>query len=481
MCRWGRSSSDGFESFNRVVESMTMRILLISRHFLDGTSEGLCAGRTAGALAIAGHEVVVVTDVRVGNATSLLVPGLDEVRIVPVGANMLRWERLWAYCNERASRTWLHRLVSASLNLRNFSNGRDWAWVRHATEAGLREIDSAQEDGAPFDVVFSRLNPVASHQVAHRLLRKVRQPAGRRRIGWCTYFSDPWPHFTYPSPFQYSAGPLARRRGLAVLRSFAHRADSLLFPSERLAGYMAGFMAQSGALSKEQVLEKSFIAPHIGMPSDAVALRQVEKGAALKIRHAGFLMGERRVSELFQALSRLPREARAEINIEFMGRKGTGDHDVPENLAETVTFLDARPPDEAFAWMSKAHVALLVESDFDEGVFLPSKFAEYATMGRPILALSPENGTIADYLSVGGGIRVGPSNVAEIHEALLALHERWKTGSLDELVSFPSSVSGSASTSDSKDGDSLASKFWPETVVPQIERALRAACGPIPR
>ena len=60
------------------------------------------------------------------------------------------------------------------------------------------------------------------------------------------------------------------------------------------------------------------------------------------------------------------------------------------------------------------------------------KLTQYLITGRPILALSPRVGVVADWLGRGGGIVVDPDDAAGIAEALERLHGLWEAGRLDE-------------------------------------------------
>ena len=95
----------------------------------------------------------------------------------------------------------------------------------------------------------------------------------------------------------------------------------------------------------------------------------------------------------------------------------------------------------------------------DEGVFLPSKLMDYVSAARPVLALSPANGCVADVLRFGGGIRVGPDDVDASTDALQALYLRWKDGTLDELAPT----------------QTVTEYFSPSRVVPRYEEAFAIA------
>src|SRR5207244_3458321 len=101
----------------------------------------------------------------------------------------------------------------------------------------------------------------------------------------------------------------------------------------------------------------------------------------------------------------------------------------------------------------------LLESPMREGVFMPSKLADYLSAGRPILALSPAAGTVADYLSAGGGLRVDPDNPAAVASALAELYDRWRDGRLELLAPPPA----------------VAERVSPIAVVPLYERAFKQA------
>jgi len=353
-----------------------MKIIFVSWHHLDGTAEGLASARVASALVRRGHEVTLLT----------------RKLVEPEPFNHLdldRWGRLGALP---------HLLRGCTVEEKGWIR----AVARKAAELG------------PFDVLHSRLNPAASHLAALEILKSMELP-------WCAYFSDPWPHHLYPEPYRFTVGPLSRRRLELSLDAMLRRADSLVFPSGRLRDWLL-----SGR--RERHRDKAFIAPHLG-----------EKGAPapasnghLHIRHAGFLMKERRIEPLLAALERLRPEVRNDLRVEFAGR-----YAIQPEASDVVSFAPSMPPDAVRAWMAGADVALLVEAALAEGVFFPSKLSDYLAGGRPILALSPRRGVTSDLLANGGGVLVEPEDEAGIAAALERLHSLWREGRLAELAPRP--------------------------------------------
>jgi hypothetical protein len=68
----------------------------------------------------------------------------------------------------------------------------------------------------------------------------------------------------------------------------------------------------------------------------------------------------------------------------------------------------------------------------EEGIYLPSKFVDGVQCQRPILAISPKHGTVADLLShFGGGVAADCRSPIEVERSLGRLFESWQAGSLE--------------------------------------------------
>lgn len=412
-----------------------MRVLFVSWHCLNGTAEGLASARLAAALARHGHEVALLTTLKAP-------PDLDGVtvhRLQPEPSSFL--SRLGEALDRRAGRGGLWARLAAVPHLLRGCTVEEANWVRAVVR---RAVDLTQEDG-PFDVVHSRLNPAVSHLAALAVVKALRLP-------WCAYFSDPWPHHLYPQPYRFTVGPLSRRRQERTLDAILRRAGSLVFPSDRLRDWLlAGPRARFRA--------KALVSPHLGEPGEPAP----QRNGMLRVRHAGFLMKERRVEPLYGGLRRFLAarpEARGEIRVEFAGRYvGNVLPEVPGELAGVVSFEPSMPPDRVRRWMGEADVALLVEADMADGIFFPSKLSDYLAGGRPILALSPGRGVTADLLAAGGGLLAGPEDEPGIAGALERIHDLWRAGRLAELAPRPGQVEAVSASS----------------VVPLYERAFEQA------
>jgi len=241
----------------------------------------------------------------------------------------------------------------------------------------------------------------------------------------------------------------------AILDRILKRSDSLTFPSERLLRHML-----SG--SREKYREKAHTVPHLGnFWVDGPSYSRDEK---FKIVFTGLILNQRNPENCFKALRRfLDRHSSLEkiTEVQFFGHNSKLINDAVDkySLQRVVTAMPYRSFEDLWCVTRQADVLLLLESPMKEGIFMPSKLADSISAGRPILALSPAVGTVSDFLSEGGGIRVGPDELDKIEQALIDLYQRWQTNRLNELA--PSR--------------SLIDRVSPSAVVPAYEAAFRVA------
>jgi len=420
------------------------RVALLSYHFFNYTAEGVATGKLARALTDAGHRVVVVTSREnwlEGDRDQPTEGPLAGITVDRLAADPALTPGWWRRLEERSSPTRLGALA----NLLHGSSAAEWAWAAAAARHTVR----IRSDDGPFDLLHTRLNPPVSHLAGLLVARRI--PA----LPWCAYFSDPWPPHLYPAPYRSSLGRLSRWRLERLLDRILTTAGSCVFPAARLRDHLL-----SGRRARFR--ERAVVAPHL-----INVWRQPQpkaRGETLRILHTGFLMKERRLEPLLDALRLLRRRRPAEtrdLRLEFIGRfpDRWSLPRPPEDLRETVVFHRYVRPEKIWDRLLEADVLLLVEAAMEQGIFFPSKLADYLGAGRPILALSPQRGVAADLLAAGGGLVVDPQDVEGIARSLETLVDAWRNGRLIDLVPTAEQVR-------------LVS---PEHVVAQYERAFARA------
>ncbi len=94
---------------------------------------------------------------------------------------------------------------------------------------------------------------------------------------------------------------------------------------------------------------------------------------------------------------------------------------------------------EPLAWVKfstfsdfEQHVDL-VEGNFPEGIFLPSKLADYLVAGKPVLALSPARGVAADLSGRKGLTRVDIESGEGAEAAIASYYQAFRSGRIEEL------------------------------------------------
>ena len=83
------------------------------------------------------------------------------------------------------------------------------------------------------------------------------------------------------------------------------------------------------------------------------------------------------------------------------------------------------------AGVAEATVCVLLEADVSDGIFLPGKVADYVGARRPMLAVSPAEGTMRDLMQAcGGGEVADVRDAGAVTASLRRLYRSWKAGTL---------------------------------------------------
>ena len=211
------------------------------------------------------------------------------------------------------------------------------------------------------------------------------------------------------------------RTAAAIAQLVARRADAIVAASAAIA---------EEARSLEPRGPVSTI-PN-GCDFDDFAGLAYRRGERFTITHAGSFFGRRSPRAFLQALADSGLDAVAR----FVGDFRPSDREWAEGLGlgdrlELVPYGSHR---RALELQRSSDALLLLIPDADgrgRGV-LSGKVFEYVAAERPILAVVPPDGAAAALVhETGNGIVAAPDDVGAIREALEALHERWRSGSLN--------------------------------------------------
>lgn len=343
-----------------------MRLLVVSKRFPPAwNASGIQAGKLVAALTAAGCECEVVCADSRGDlgCSAIWASALRHRRSLPSPHGSLR---------------------SALGSVRARFQFGYWdylsAWARGAAVTAQQLCSS----GA-IDCIVSRSMPEDSFVVAYRIWRKSGVP-------WVAVLSDP-PCGWCPPPYEPRRPSPQQRWKLRWLRRVLPQVPLVVFPSRRLAAYY------QDALGID-VSRNSAIVPHIGWrASPSVGAERPRQRVTLL--HVGELRSPRRPVDFLRGLrTALQRLGRNGVQVELV-IAGSAPPDLAgclrtTGLAGSVRFLGAVPYDASLRLMEEATAVVLIEAQLSEGIFLPSKLADYAMSGRPVLAFSPKNGEVAD-------------------------------------------------------------------------------------
>lgn len=270
-----------------------------------------------------------------------------------------------------------------------------------------------------YQVILSRSPNDIGHLPAMMFAEKTGLP-------WVANWNDP-PAYFWPRPYEQDSSLFQRCINHRFVKEVLNKATANTFPCVRLKNYFLKNVV-------EHCPTKVAIIPHVG-------LQQIEPCKAIrntkfKIVHAGNLSLERNAATFFNAISRFLKKEKAHetfvlevIGVQSYELKTLAKKYGLENnlrMAGRIAYLDA------VQRLVRNNVLVILEAPCEEGIFLPSKLVDYTQVGRPILAVSPQHGTVSDLLSQhGGGLAADCQSPERIQEALTSLYKSWKENTLE--------------------------------------------------
>ena len=219
-------------------------------------------------------------------------------------------------------------------------------------------------------------------------------------IRWVATWNDPYIWEKYPYPygkgFHYYAG-VNRERLIRQIGRYTYRNA---FPSLRLRDYMRKYMTGMQA-------SNCVILPHLVL-DELMSKNEKLPDKTLKLIHSGALGKERNPESLFKGLRMfIDKYPEADIEVSLLGVferiKGNFVSDLIDkySLEKYIRLLAPVSYVESLEIVKHHHVCLVVEADLEEGIFLPSKIADYLQNSKQIFAVSPRNGLLHDEYQAG--------------------------------------------------------------------------------
>lgn len=260
----------------------------------------------------------------------------------------------------------------------------------HTTRLAVTKALEVAEQEKP-DCIFSSSNPVSSHFAGLKVAKITGLP-------WLASFSDPKPTTMLPPPYGSRLKRLIPKGYTSGLKKVLQQCDAVHMPT----GICLEITEKYYNIS---LSGKGYAIPPIG----ETAVKPERRLPSRYLVHLGSIT--KRLSEAF---SRAVADFAEENPEKFGGVLFVGKHHRKTRALMNKYVFGAIiktkpqvPHKEALDIVSNAGAVLILEADMPFSHALPSKFAESAFSGTPILAVTPARSAIREYLNRhGGGVAV---------------------------------------------------------------------------
>jgi hypothetical protein len=244
------------------------------------------------------------------------------------------------------------------------------------------------------------------------------------RLPWVAHFSDPWAD----SPYINSSRWVKTKR-LEMEQAVIQSADAVVFVSQLTANLVMQKYPEGWR-------KKAFVIPHGFEPIPVVDQTPAAiTNQPVEFIYTGNFYGPRTPENLLKAAAALVIKPGYEqsFRLRFVGPNMEKYHQmvVDMGLKDFVLFEGPVSFARSQELTTRADVLLVIDAPSDSpSVFLPSKLVDYLAFNKPILGITPGNGSSADLIHELGCRTVEPMDVEGITSAMAGYIDAKSQGGL---------------------------------------------------
>lgn len=266
----------------------------------------------------------------------------------------------------------------------------------------------------PVDLIISSGPPHSMHMIALALKKKT-------AIKWISDFRDPWTDIDY-----FHQLPLTKRAAKkhhALEQEVLKKSDAVVVVGKTMKENYEPFNKNTVVLANGYDCE--------------IALNSVDLDKKFSITHIGLMNEDRNPTILWQALQEISQEIEGflqDLEIQLIGKVDP----VVVNALELKGLFSATkqisyvPHNEVQMYQQKSQILLLAVNKVPSAKgIVTGKIFEYLVAKRPILAIGPEDGDLAEILQeTQAGTIVGFENLEEAKTVLKNMYQDYLDGNL---------------------------------------------------
>ena len=238
------------------------------------------------------------------------------------------------------------------------------------------------------NLVFSFANPQASNILGAMIAKKM-------KIKFVAHFSDPW----FDNPYKkFSFWGTKKVRFLE--RFIMENSNRVIFVSEQTKRLVM-------KKYRQELQERALVIPHCFDLQDYPPV-QKPSGEKFIFSYIGAFYSKRNPEMLFRIFGALQNDSEVSGKFKFRLVGGSmnyatykqdlqkmANENGLENIVEIIPPVDYK---KSLELMKLSDCLIVIDADFPNSPFLPSKAVDYAAAGRTVVGITPENSPTAEFL-----------------------------------------------------------------------------------
>lgn len=269
--------------------------------------------------------------------------------------------------------------------------------------------------------IYNSSPPYTTSLIARALKRKT-------GLQWVVGFRDPWTGFISSPKRWFLPAWIDKRMEYSVFKE-----------ADAVECAWKGIIKDIRYKFPSLPIEKFFHVPNGYDSSDYLLPEQIDQTLYNRdkfiMTYTGSMYGRRNPAALFLALESLIEKGlikKESLLLRFIGRFGNEIHDMfqSSSLKDSIEIIGYIPHEKSISYVQVSDVLLLIVDESKESEeIVPGKVYEYIGSMKPVLAIAPEQGAIADLIkeTQAGGI-AHQSNIEGIASIIFEMYSAFKNG-----------------------------------------------------